>query len=110
MLKNSKAMKRIVWIGALLLTGLAQAQEAEPEINQQTWDIRCYPNPTSDLLMVTSSLEIKAITLFDLNGQLIKVPALPNWCFSLHELPAGWIFMYIESADGRIEKKNIYKN
>jgi hypothetical protein len=75
----------------------------------ESWDLRCFPNPTSDFLIITSSLEIKEITFIDLSGQVLKVAALPNNCFSLHDFPSGWIFVYIETTDGRVEKKNIYK-
>lgn len=103
-------MKRLALISLLACLSLNSfGQDAEPEIIDTTWQIRCYPNPTSDLLIIESSKEIKDVTLIDLNGQVIKAPAMPNWCYSLHELPAGWLFVYIESTDGKIEKKNIYK-
>jgi hypothetical protein len=106
-------MKTAVLLGGLLLISsslLAQSADPPEESNLSNWELKVYPNPTSDLLMISSSLEIKDVTLIDLNGQVLKNHALPNWCYSLHDLPAGWIFVYIESVDGRIEKKNIYKN
>lgn len=106
-------MKTFLLLGGLFFISTSlHAQLADPpaESNLPNWDLKVYPNPTSDLLIVSSSVEIKDITLIDLNGQVIKNPALPNWCFSLHDLPEGWIFVYIESTDGRIEKKNVYKN
>lgn len=106
-------MKTLVLLGGLLLfSSSLSAQSTDPPEESQlpAWDLKVYPNPTSDLLMVTSSLEIKDITLIDLNGQVLKNRAMPNWCFSLQDLPQGWIFVYIESVDGRIEKKNVYKN
>ncbi len=106
-------MKTLVLLGGLLLfSSSLSAQSTDPPEESQlpVWDLKVYPNPTSDLLMVTSSLEIKDITLIDLNGQVLKNHAMPNWCFSLQDLPQGWIFVYIESIDGRIEKKNVYKN
>jgi hypothetical protein len=103
-------MKRIFLISIFSFAlGHSFAQEAEPSINEPTWEIRCYPNPTSDLLVIESSKDIKEVTLIDLNGQLIKAPAMSNWCYSLHDLPTGWIFVYIENSDGQIEKKNVYK-
>jgi hypothetical protein len=106
---KTEVMKRMVIIGCLLASFAATAQESDPSINDQTWDIRCYPNPTSDLLIITSSLEIRDVSIIDLNGAVVKANPMPNWCFSLHDLPAGWLFVYIETTDGRIEKKNIYK-
>lgn len=106
-------MKTVVLLGGLLLISssiFAQSADLPEESQLPAWELKVYPNPTSDLLMISSSLEIKDVTLIDLNGQVLKNHAMPNWCFSLHDLPAGWIFVYIESLDGRIEKKNIYKN
>lgn len=106
-------MKTLFLAGILLfLPVLSFSQEADPDLNNELprWELKCYPNPTSDLLVVSSSVEIKDITLIDLNGQVIKAPAMPNWCFSLHDLPNGWLFVYVESTDGRVEKKNIFKH
>ena len=106
-------MKTAVLLGGLLLisSSLSAQSTDHPEESQlQEWELKVYPNPTSDLLMISSSLEIKDVTLIDLNGQVLKNHAMPNWCYSLHDLPAGWIFVYIESVDGRVEKKNVYKN
>jgi hypothetical protein len=106
-------MKTLVLLSGLFLISTSlNAQMSDPPVENDlpNWDLKVYPNPTSDLLMISSSLEIKDVTLIDLNGQVIKNHAMPNWCYSLHDLPAGWIFVYIESSDGRVEKKNIYKN
>lgn len=106
-------MKTAILLGVLLLISsslLAQSTDPSEESTLPNWELKVYPNPTSDLLMISSSLEIKDVTLIDLNGQVLKNHAMPNWCYSLHDLPAGWIFVYIESTDGRVEKKNIYKN
>jgi hypothetical protein len=110
---NPKAMKTAILFGGLLFISsslFAQISDPSEENQLPNWELKVYPNPTSDLLMISSSIEIKDVTLMDLNGQVIKKNALPNWCYSLQELPAGWIFVYIESTDGRVEKKNIYKN
>lgn len=108
-------MKRLI-AGALLLVATlpAAAQENSETTYGKTdlanvWDLRCYPNPTSDLLIIRSSKEIKSVDFFDLNGRTIQVTAMPNNCYSLSELPSGWIFVLIESTDGFIEKKNVYK-
>lgn len=106
-------MKTVLLLSGLFLISTSlNAQMADPPADNTlpNWDLKVYPNPTSDLLIISSSVDIKDVTLIDLNGQVLKNPALPNWCFSLHDLPEGWIFVYIESTDGRIEKKNVYKN
>ena len=113
MIKNEN-MKRALFIGTLLmgLNGFGQ-ESTETALGvapaKEEWDLRAFPNPTSDLLIVKSSKEIKYIEFFDLNGRELKLSPLPNHCYSLADLPAGWVFMLVESTDGSVEKKNIYK-
>ena len=111
---KNRIMKRIFAVGLLALALQANGQETtETELGkvdeQNAWDLRCYPNPTSDLLIIKSSKEIKSIEFFDINGKEIKPTGMPNECYSLSELPSGWVFMLVESVDGFIEKKNVYK-
>lgn len=101
-------MKRFIFTLALVFTNSLAFGQAADSI-PASWELKCYPNPTSDLLIISSSIPIKETTFIDLNGQVLHLTDLPNNCYSLHDLPAGWIFVYIESADGRVEKKNIYK-
>lgn len=103
-------MKRLALISALFCLGFTSySQESSPFESDSTWSIRCFPNPTSDLLVVESSKEIKEITLIDLNGQLIKAAAMPNWSYSLHDLPQGWLFVFIENTEGKVERRTVYK-
>ncbi len=101
-------MKRIFFVLALCATNVSFAQEAD-SLNTN-WELKCYPNPTSDLLVVNSNIDIKEVQIIDLSGSVVKANPMPNWCFSLHDLPSGWLFVYVISTDGRVEKKNIYKN
>ena len=55
-------MKTAVLLGGLLLISSSlSAQSTDPpeESQLQEWELKVYPNPTSDLLMISSSLEIK---------------------------------------------------
>lgn len=74
-----------------------------------TFSVKCYPNPTSDLLVIEASEPIKDIMVLNLEGQVVKAAHLPNGCFSLHELPEGWLFFIIESETGKVEKRQVYK-
>jgi len=108
-------MKRIAFAAVMLIGFHVTGQEMTEspfgvEAAGIEWDLRCFPNPTSDLLMVKSSKEIKSIEFYDINGKELKLPALPNNCFSLNELPAGWVFLLIESTDGFYERKSVYKH
>lgn len=102
-------MKRIIILSLFFIVFEGKAQEAFETETSETFDVRCYPNPTSDLLIVRSSIPIKTIQLINLNGQVVKANPLPNFCFSLADLPNGWFFVYIENEAGQIVKKNIYK-
>ena len=56
-------MKRIFAVGLLALALQANGQETtETELGkvdqQNAWDLRCYPNPTSDLLINVMEKEI----------------------------------------------------
>lgn len=103
-------MKKLALVGMLFLAGTTFGQTIEDENSNPEWVVKCYPNPTSDLLFISSTEEIKEVTLIDLNGSVIKAPPMPNWCYSLHDLPQGWIFVFIEGVDGKVIKKNIFKN
>ncbi len=102
-------MKRSIFALSLLISGLSYSQDID-SLNQEAWEITCYPNPTSDLLVVKSNREIKDIQIIDLTGSVVKAAPMPNWCYSLHDLPSGWLFVYVIATDGNIEKRNIYKN
>jgi hypothetical protein len=107
-------MKRILAAGLLVIGFQAAGQElsetayGKTDLNNE-WDLRCFPSPTSDLMIIKSSKEIKSVDFFDLNGRELKPAELPNHCYSLSDLPAGWIFVLVESTDGFVEKKNIFK-
>jgi hypothetical protein len=102
-------MKRLVIFSLFLFVFEGKAQEAFITQTSETFEVRCYPNPTSDLLIVQSSVPIKTMQLIDLNGQVVKANPLPNNCFSMADLPNGWFFVYIENEAGEVVKKNVYK-
>ncbi len=98
----------LILVVAILSFQLTAQEELNSELTD-LWKVSCYPNPTSDLLVIESSDEIKSVTLINLNGEVLKLNPLPNWCYSLSDIPAGWIFVYIENKTGDIIKKNVFK-
>ncbi len=104
-----KTILACAFVAFFSFSNFSFSQEAESELEASSWDLRCYPNPTSDLMVIQSSIPIKEVTVIDLNGEVVKVAALPNWCYSLHELPSGWLFFFIENEEGTIERKNVFK-
>jgi hypothetical protein len=108
-------MKRIVLSGMLACSAACFSQEMEEspfgvEARDASWDLRCFPNPTSDMLVIKSSKEVKEVEFYDINGKELKLPALPNNCYSLGDLPSGWVFLLVQSEDGFYERKSVYKN
>jgi Secretion system C-terminal sorting domain len=102
-------MKVVLILVVFVLSLQLSAQEEVSSELTKEWKVSCYPNPTSDLLIIESSDEIKSVTLINLNGEVIKPLSMPNWCYSLSEIPAGWVFVYIENQAGEIMKKNVFK-
>lgn len=104
-------MKRVMMMGILLcgMQAVAQEETAFGKTAEVEWDLRCFPNPTSDLLIIKSSKEIKQVQFYDLNGSELKAGSMPNNCYSLSDFPDGWIFLRVESTDGTVEKKQVYK-
>lgn len=113
-MRQKKSMKRLLAAGLVIAGMQVYAQETNEAAfgkvdEANSWDLRCFPNPTSDLLIIKSSKEIKSVDFFDINGKPFNPTPLPNGCYSLSDLPNGWVFLLIQSADGYVEKKNVYK-
>ncbi len=102
-------MKRLIFAGMLFCANYSLGQDID-SLQANIWELSCYPNPTSDLLVVKSNREIREIQIIDLTGTVVKANAMPNWCFSLNDLPSGWFFVYVVDDAGNVEKRNIYKN
>lgn len=102
-------MKRLIFAGMLFFANYSVGQSID-SLETTVWELSCYPNPTSDLLVVKSNREIREIQIIDLTGSVVKANAMPNWCFSLNDLPSGWFFVFVIDEAGNIEKRNIYKN
>ena len=109
MLEIPITMKRLFFAAFLFVANTSLSQELD-SLETQNWELTCYPNPTSDLLVVKSNREIREIQIIDLTGSVVKANAMPNWCFSLNDLPSGWFFVFVVDESGNVEKRNIYKN
>lgn len=68
-----------------------------------------YPNPTSSILNISNSnnVEIKAISVFDINGRLVKNQNGALTEINVSDLNAGIYFVTIETAEGKATKKFI---
>ena len=68
-----------------------------------------YPNPTSSILNITNSdnLDIKNISVVDVNGRTVKNQAGSLTQINVSDLNAGVYFVTIEAAEGKTTKKFI---
>ena len=73
--------------------------------------ITVYPNPSNDnKINIESTVEINAITVFNLNGQIIvqeQKPIFSNNTHTIENLPKGFYFMQLESQGQLVTKKII---
>ena len=73
--------------------------------------LNAYPNPTSDVMVVTSIQPILSINVYDMTGRLIKnlVPNNVHCELNLSECNAGMYYLYAQTNDGvsrlKIQKK-----
>ena len=68
-----------------------------------------YPNPTRDLLSISNpnNLDIKNISVVDVNGRMVKNQAGSLTQINVSDLNAGVYFVTIEAAEGKTTKKFI---
>lgn len=68
-----------------------------------------YPNPTSSILNIsnTNNVEIKSISVVDINGRIVKNQSDSLSQINVSDLNAGVYFVTIEAAEGKTTKKFI---
>jgi hypothetical protein len=68
-----------------------------------------YPNPTSSILNISNpnSVEIKNISVVDINGRIVKNQSDSLSQINVSDLNAGVYFVTIEAAEGKTTKKFI---
>ena len=71
-----------------------------------TVEINLYPNPSADYIRIDSSVAITSWTLFDLSGSAMK-HSVSNLQIQVIDLPAGFYFLNIDTANGIVIKKII---
>jgi len=73
---------------------------------QNTVEIKLYPNPSSDYVIIDSPVAISSWTLFDLSGSMLK-HSDSDLQIQVSDLPAGIYFLRIDTAKGSATKKVI---
>ena len=75
-------------------------------VSQNEVEIKLYPNPFTDYIIIDSPVDITSWTLFDLNGKILK-HSVATLQIQVSNLPAGIYFLKIDSANGIITRKII---
>ncbi|MGY0392211.1 T9SS type A sorting domain-containing protein [Bizionia sp. KMM 8389] len=71
------------------------------------FELKLYPNPASDRLFIKSNKTINRLTIYNVNGQVIKqIHSISNGV-DVSSLPTGLYFLNIKTAKGEISKKFI---
>lgn len=79
---------------------------SEPIFVSQS-SIRIYPNPTSDVLNISSKEEIETINIFDLTGK--KVISSAEKSISVAHLPKGNYTLSVKHKNGKISSEKFIK-
>ena len=69
--------------------------------------ISLYPNPTSNSFSIESKFQIEKISIYNLQGKMIKLFEAPLELYSIEALTSGIYFVNIQSENGKITKKII---
>ncbi len=109
--------KNTTWIGELSLSSLAGVNE---QTNTSVNEVSIYPNPTSELMHVSITIEKSDILKFevvDVTGKLVKVllqdkvkAGKNNFSFSTTPLANGIYFLKITSATKEVLTQKFVKN
>lgn len=75
------------------------------DVSLNTNSVRLYPNPVSDRLFVKSDNTIDLITIYNVNGQIIKQTEAFSNGLDVSGLNAGLYFINIKSDNGETIKK-----
>lgn len=70
--------------------------------------ISIYPNPSNDIVNISSSVTIDEIDIISINGQIlhqIKNPIFENNSYSITSLPKGFYFLKLSTTSNSITKK-----
>ena len=74
-----------------------------------TENIELYPNPVSDLLNLSSTLDIKKLTIFNLQGVQVMVQSNPQKQISIEDLSQGIYYVVLTKNDGTSVVKKVIK-
>jgi hypothetical protein len=99
---------------ATVIWGGPTAQNRWPGIflDTPTFDlgnaVSIYPNPSSDVVNISSEITLDEIDIITINGQVlqqIKNPVFENNNYTINNLPKGFYFLKLFSPTGSVTKK-----
>ncbi|MGC4039851.1 MAG: endonuclease [Flavobacterium sp.] len=70
--------------------------------------VSVYPNPTSDVINISTEIALDEIDIITINGQVlqqIKKPVFENNTYSISNLPKGFYFLKLSSETSSVTKK-----
>jgi pyruvate/2-oxoacid:ferredoxin oxidoreductase alpha subunit len=70
--------------------------------------VSVYPNPSSDIVNISSKVTIDKIEIITINGQIlqqVKKPLFDNNTYSIYNLPKGFYFLKLSSVTNSVTKK-----
>lgn len=99
---------------ATMIWGGPVAQNRWPNLSTTdvawTQTVSVYPNPTRDIVHISSESQIDRILVYSTNGQLVKVienPASAGDVYEFNGLGQGFYLLQIQSGDSNLVKKLI---
>lgn len=69
--------------------------------------VKLYPNPVSDRLFIKSTEQIESVSIYNINGRLVKQSNSINKGFDVSVLPSGLYMIEIKTSNNIINKKFI---
>ncbi len=79
-----------------------------PTFEELDTEVKVYPNPTKDLIFLDYSNDIETLTLYNINGQLVKtITNFESEPLDLSDLKNGVYFLSIKTENSVVTKKII---
>ncbi len=73
--------------------------------NNNSFDIKVYPNPVRDVLYIKSDMEIQSIKLMDMSGRVIKSFPSHQTSLNMADVPVGNYILIVNNVSVKIIKK-----
>ncbi|MCB4797831.1 T9SS type A sorting domain-containing protein [Neotamlana laminarinivorans] len=75
------------------------------DVSLNTNSLKLYPNPVKDRMFVKSNEQIESVSIYNINGQLLKKSNNIENGIDVSVLPSGLYMIYIKTSNNTINKK-----